>query len=68
MRGESTGTGGRDDEKAAEHLGERTAAGLNRRVSEIFSEITEGKYPGVNISDRLEIRDGTERGGFRHTG
>lgn len=49
--------------KAAEHLGERTAAGLNRRVSEIFSEITEGKYPGVNISDRLEISvwDGTRR-------
>lgn len=54
--------------KAAEHLGERTAAGLNRRVSEIFPKLRR-----ENIRESISVTDwkflyGTERGGFRHTG
>lgn len=48
---------------AAEDLGQQTSQLLNRRASEIFSELTAGKYRGIEADERLEITtwDGERR-------
>lgn len=48
---------------ASKEIGGRMSGQMNRRASEIFSEITEGKYPGLEISDRMDITvwDGERR-------
>ena len=48
---------------AAEDLGQQTSQLLNRRASEIFSELTGGKYRGIEADERLEITawDGERR-------
>ena len=48
---------------AAEELGQQTSQLLNRRASEIFAELTSGKYCGIEADDRLEITvwDGERR-------
>lgn len=48
---------------AAEKLGQQTSQLLNRRASEIFAELTAGKYRGIEADDRLEITiwDGERR-------
>ncbi len=48
---------------AAEELGQQTSQLLNRRASEIFSELTAGKYRGIEADERLEITawDGERR-------
>ena len=46
---------------AAGKLGRRTSDYLNQRASEIFSELTEGKYRRLQVNERFEISvwDGT---------
>ena len=48
---------------AAGKLGQQTSNFLNRRASEIFAELTEGKYRGIEADERLEIAvwDGERR-------
>lgn len=48
---------------AAGKLGQQTSDFLNRRASEIFAELTEGKYRGIEADERLEITvwDGERR-------
>lgn len=48
---------------AAGKLGQQTSDFLNRRASEIFAELTEGKYQGIEADERLEITvwDGERR-------
>ena len=48
---------------AAGKLGQQTSDFLNRRASEIFDELTEGKYRGIEADERLEITvwDGERR-------
>lgn len=48
---------------AAGKLGQQTSSFLNRRASEIFAELTEGKYRGIEADERLEITvwDGERR-------
>ena len=40
---------------AAESLGRQTSGRLNRRASEIFSELTGGRYRGVSVGEKMEI-------------
>ena len=48
---------------AAGKLGQQTSDFLNRRASQIFAELTEGKYRGIEADERLEITvwDGERR-------
>lgn len=48
---------------AAGKLGQQTSNFLNRRASEIFAELTEAKYRGIEADERLEITvwDGERR-------
>lgn len=48
---------------AAGKLGRQTSSFLNRRASEIFAELTERKYRGIEADERLEITvwDGERR-------
>ena len=48
---------------AAGKLGQQTSSFLNRRASEIFVELTEGKYRGIDADEKLEITvwDGERR-------
>ncbi len=50
-------------EKAADETGSRTAHLINRRTSEIFSAVTDGKYQGVSVGQKMEISvwDGVRR-------
>lgn len=41
--------------EAAESLGRQTSGRLNRRASEIFSELTGGRYRGVSVGEKMEI-------------
>lgn len=41
--------------EAADALGRQTSGRLNRRASEIFSELTEGRYRGIAVSEKMEI-------------
>lgn len=49
--------------EAAASLGRQTSGRLNARTSEIFSELTEGRYRGITAGDNLEITvwDGERR-------
>lgn len=40
---------------AAESLGRQTSGRLNRRASEIFSELTGGRYRGVSVGEKMGI-------------
>ena len=40
---------------AAESLGRQTSGRLNRRASEILSELTGGRYRGVSVGEKMEI-------------
>lgn len=48
---------------AARELGGQTAGLLNQRASEIFSELTEGKYRSMNVSEenQISVWDGIRR-------
>lgn len=41
--------------EAAESLERQTSGRLNRRASEIFSELTGGRYRGVSVGEKMEI-------------
>ena len=41
--------------ETAESLGRQTSGRLNRRASEIFSELTGGRYRGVSVGEKMEI-------------
>lgn len=47
--------------QTAEELGRQTVIRLNESVSHIFSEVTEGRYRGVKIGEKLQVTvwDGT---------
>ena len=49
--------------EAAASLGRQTSGRLNARTSEIFSELTEGRYRGITAGDNLEVTvwDGERR-------
>lgn len=40
---------------AAEELGKQTAVSLNKRASDIFAEITDGRYQSMDIGEKLQI-------------
>ena len=48
---------------AAEALGRQTAGRLNKKASDIFAELTEGRYQNLEIGEKLQISawDGTRR-------
>ena len=48
---------------AAEALGRQTAGRLNKKASDIFAELTEGRYQSLEIGEKLQISawDGTRR-------
>ena len=49
--------------EASASMGSRTSRLLDKRASEIFSELSGGKYPAMNVGEKMEISvwDGTRR-------
>ena len=40
---------------AAEELGRQTAENLNEKASDIFAQITDGRYSGLKIGEKLQV-------------